>query len=132
MQDRPDPDDEEAGQDGDAEKDPDEDDIENDEEFMETFLAAWSAKKKTNQQRLQCGFGPQRDRGRKPGAATTSKSARSASPDPRKAASRCAECKQLGHWKGDPERSRVQEGKTQRFEKSEKKPRTIDLTGVVA
>ncbi len=44
LQDRPDPDDEETGQDGDEEQDQDEDEMENDEDFMETLLAAWSTK----------------------------------------------------------------------------------------
>ncbi len=58
--------------------------------------------------------------------------------DARKAASRCADCKQLGHWTGDPECSRVKEGKTPRCEKTgggktdKKQPFKIHWIGAVS
>ena len=40
--------------------------------------------------------------------------------DDRKKNSTCADCKQKGHWKGDPECPKVQSGETKPFKKKEK------------
>ena len=90
------------------------------EECLETFMAAWQAKKRTAQHRLQRGFSGPKVAMKSSEAGATPKSDASHSTkelDARKATSRCADCKQMGHWKGDPECPRVQQGKTRKFEK---------------
>ncbi len=83
-----------------------------DEEFLETFMAAWRAKKKTNEKRLRRGFGSPTARNRPSGPPSSpsksEKSDASSLADPRKAASQCADCKQLEHLEG---RSRVSASK---------------------
>ena len=37
--------------------------------------------------------------------------------DPREASSRCADCKQLGHWRGDAERPKVKSGEVPKCDK---------------
>ena len=115
-----------------------------DEEFLEAFMAAWSAKKKTTQHRLSRGFGATKGKGQGKSARPSSASVKSektdssSQVDPRKAASRCADCKQLGHWKGDPECPRVKDGKTPWYEKTgggktdKKPPHKIHWIGAVS
>jgi hypothetical protein len=115
-----------------------------DEEFLEAFMAAWSAKKKTTQHRLSRGFVATKGKGQSKSARPSSASVKSektdscSQVDPRKAASRCADCKQLGHWKGDPECPRVKDGKTPRYEKTgggktdKKPPHKIHWIGAVS
>ena len=85
-------------------------------DVQDAMLAGWRAKQKTAEIRKARGFTP------KPGNVSSGRagtsSAVSATPsraDPRKAKSRCADCKQEGYWKGDPECPLVQAGKTPRF-----------------
>ena len=100
-----------------------EDEPEDQGEELET-LAAWRAKKKTNDHRLSRGFAPKGAGKPAPTPGSPSRSAESSSSglEARKASSRCADCKQLGHWKGDPECPKVQKGKTPKFDKDKKRP----------
>ena len=98
------------------------------EEFLETFMAAWRAKKKTNEHRLSRGFAP-KGAGKStsvPSSPSKGGDSSTSSLEARKASSRCAECKQIGHWKGDPECPNVQKGKTPKFDKQ-----TTDIIGSV-
>ena len=81
-------------------------------------------KKKTNDHRLSRGFAPKGAGKSSPAPGSPSKSSESSSSglEARMASSRCADCKQLGHWKGDPECPNVEKGKTPKFDKEKKRP----------
>ncbi len=65
-----------------------------DEKILEAFMAAWSAKKKMTQQKVVPRFWhPRHPKGQ------GQQSSGWTSVDPRREASRHADCKQLGHWK---------------------------------
>ena len=86
-------------------------------------MVAWQAKKRTAQHRLQRGFSGPKVAMKSSEAGATPKSDKGDAShitkelDARKATSRCADCTQMGHWKGDPEYPRVQQGKARKFEK---------------
>jgi hypothetical protein len=130
-------------QDGASDESPDDGDLEDEQEDpgeeLETFMAAWRAKKKTNDHRLSRGFAPKGAGKSAPSSGSASKTSESPSSlglEARKASSRCADCKQLGHWKGDPECPNVQKGKTPKFDKdkkrTEKKPNKVHWIGMVS
>ena len=80
-------------------------------DVQEAFLAGWRAKQKTAHQRKARGFTPAR---RSAPSGDGGKDNRNRL-DARKASSRCADCKQLGHWKGDPQCPLVKSGKVKPF-----------------
>ena len=80
-------------------------------EVLEAFVAGWRAKQQTAGMRKKRGFAP------KPkNSSTNSSTARIPEPPPndtvdqRKARIRCAACKKIGHWLGDPECPKVNDG----------------------
>ena len=97
--------------------------------ILEAFLAGWKAKNKTAEARKKRGFvrAPRDTR-------TEAASEEKGSVDPRKAASRCADCRQLGHWRGDPECSKVKSGEVPKFEKKPpvKKLHVVNWMGMVS
>ena len=115
----PGPDDEEIGE-----------DTETEETLTEAFLAGWRAKQKTASLRTRRGFVPPKTRPTANGSEPDARSQRAQSLaskddqkkniDPRKAKSRCAGCKQLGHWKGDPQCPEVQAGRQPPFKPAER------------
>ena len=96
------------------------------QEAKEAFLAGWRAKKKTSDQRKQRGFlgVPRSDR-------TELSQSCPGKLDVRKTNSRCADCKGLGHWRGDPECPLVQAGQVPKFEKPVKKAHYVRWLGMV-
>ncbi len=76
------------------------------------FMAGWKAKKKTGEVQKKLGF----VRGAREVRTETSFDTKS-TVDPRKAASKCAVCKQIGHWRGDTEFPKVKSGEAPMFEK---------------
>ena len=116
-------------EDNDGNEDDDPDDVQEltEQEAKEAFLAGWRAKKKTSDQRKQRGFlgAPRSDRAEpsqfSPGRV-----------DARKTNSRCADCKGLGHWRGDPECPLVKSGQVPKFEKPVKKAHYVRWLGVVS
>ena len=97
------------------------------QEAGEAFLAGWRAKKKTSDQRKQRGFlgAPRSDR-------VESSQSSPGRADARKTNSRCADCKGLGHWRGDPECPLVQSGQVPKFEKPVKKAHYVRWLGMVS
>jgi len=97
--------------------------------ILEAFLAGWKAKNKTAEARKKRGFvrAPRDTR-------TEAASEEKGSVDPRKATSRCADCRQLGHWRGDPECSKVKSGEVPKFEKKPpvKKLHVVNWLGMVS
>jgi hypothetical protein len=134
-------DDGQSGDDYQDDEDGEEDEMEDaeEDEFLETFMAAWRAKKKTSEHRLSRGFTNPKGKGKSStGSGSSSKNGDAPSTattsDTRKASSRCAECKQLGHWKGDPECPNVKQGKTPRYKekpKVDKKPNAVHWIAMV-
>ena len=77
------------------------------EQLKEAYAAGWKAKDQINAKRRGRSFsqsGATSSRGPKKG------------PDPRKAATTCSSCGQLGHWKGDPQCPNVQTGVDKPFQ----------------
>ena len=87
----------EEDNDGNDDDDPEDTQELTEQEAKEAFLAGWRAKKKTSDQRKQRGFlgAPRSDRA-EPSQSSPGRV------DARKTNSRCADCKGLGHWRGDP------------------------------
>ena len=80
---------------------------EDDQELREAYAAGWRAKQKSAEAKKARGYsdGKSRGKGKKGGRFTEYRTK-----DQRKAKSRCASCKQLGHWHGDPECPNVKNG----------------------
>ena len=117
----------EEDNDGNDDDDPEDTQEFTEQEAKEAFLAGWRAKKKTSDQRKQRGFlgVPRSDRA-EPSQSSPGRA------DARKTNSRCANCKGLGHWRGDPECPLVQSGQVPKFEKPVKKAHYVRWLGMVS
>ena len=117
----------EEDNDGNDDDDPEDAQEFTEQEAKEAFLAGWRAKKKMSDQRKQRGFlgAPRSDRA-EPSQSSPGRV------DARKTNSRCADCKGLGHWRGDPECPLVQSGQVPKFEKPVKKAHYVRWLGMVS
>ena len=116
---------EEEGTEGEEGEEQDEEQ-EGEQQAIASFLAGWRAKQKTAGIRTRRGFvAPKRkaQQQNEPNARSSAGTPSNKGPktgkeeDKRKTTSRCADCKQLGHWKGDPECPHVKSGKSKPFVK---------------
>ena len=96
-------------------------------EASEAFMAGWKAKSQMADKKKRRGFEPVLERKTFPGGQSMSRQ----DVDAKKAKSRCVDCGQLGHWKGDAVCPKVKEGKTPEFKPPERKPKAINWVGML-
>ena len=97
--------------------------VEDEATLQEAFVAGWKAKQNTAGLRTRRGFVPPRARATPPPPADINARTiirRTTTVDERKEKSRCADCGKYGHWKGDPECSKVKAGERAPYKKEER------------